>query len=274
MKSRIWRMAGVSVLCLSISVQVLADQQSDQLERQKQQLQQQQEQMEKMEHERQKQEEQRKAEAREAQHQQALAEIARQRKVQFDKDMEKSRQQEEQRLADMAASQERQRQEGLAYQQKMAAQQLQRIADYNQHQFEKKLRKKEKEQDEQLEAQQRQLDYQQAQADQAQSAFLSRGEQREVVEDSPPAAAPEPVVALNTSFDLTAYPVKSQTLEQQQQVSHDCHMSAVEQSGFDPASVTYKPAPEVIKGYQQSMTKCFVGQGYKVATKKKLAATK
>lgn len=92
------------------------------------------------------------------------------------------------------------------------------------------------------------------------------------MEDNPPVADPAPVVALNTSFDLTAYPVKSQTLEQQQQVSHDCHLSAVEQSGFDPAIVTYKPAPEVIKGYQQSMSKCFTGQGYKVVTKKKLAA--
>jgi hypothetical protein len=120
--------------------------------------------------------------------------------------------------------------------------------------------------------QQAQLDEQQRQAEQAESAFLSRSEQREVVEDNPPVAEPAPVVALNTSFDLTAYPVKSQTLEQQQQVSHDCHLSAVEQSGFDPASVTYKPAPEVIKGYQQSMSKCFTGQGYKVVTKKKLAA--
>ncbi|MDB6145763.1 MAG: hypothetical protein JWP80_4807 [Pseudomonas sp.] len=84
--------------------------------------------------------------------------------------------------------------------------------------------------------------------------------------------APAEPVALNTRFDLTAYPVKNQTLDQEQQVSHDCHMSAVEQSGFDPASVTYKPAPEVITGYQQSMSKCFIGQGYKVINKKKLAA--
>jgi hypothetical protein len=265
MKSRIWRMAGVSVLCLSISVQVLADQQSDQLERQKQQLQQQQEQMEKMEHERQKQEEQRRAEARDAQQKQAKMEYDRKREEQRRQEMERSLKFKAARDAGQAEMDERKRQEAVAFQQKMAAQQLQRIADYNQHQFEKKLRKKEKEQDEQLEAQQRQLDYQQAQAEQAESAFLPESEQRDEAQSAPEESSPpEQPTVLNTQYDLGFYQTKNQSPEQKQKDGYECHMWAVRFTSFSPETALYKPAPEVVRGYQRSMGGCLYSRGYNV----------
>ncbi|WP_367278946.1 DUF6515 family protein [Pseudomonas sp.] len=66
------------------------------------------------------------------------------------------------------------------------------------------------------------------------------------------------------SYDPTAYPANGQSQEQQQQDMYDCHMYGVNQSGFDPQSVTYAPSPQVVDVYRRAMGGCLVARGYSV----------
>lgn len=82
--------------------------------------------------------------------------------------------------------------------------------------------------------------------------------QQYVVVDPP---QPQPV---SYGYDVIAYPANRQTPEQINQDRYDCYRWAVEQSGFDPAAVTYQPAPGVVQTYRQAQGNCLSSRGYQV----------
>ncbi len=82
--------------------------------------------------------------------------------------------------------------------------------------------------------------------------------QQYVVVDPP---QPQPV---SYGYDVIAYPANGQTPEQINQDRYDCYRWAVEQSGFDPAAVTYQPAPGVVQTYRQAQGNCLSSRGYQV----------
>lgn len=65
-------------------------------------------------------------------------------------------------------------------------------------------------------------------------------------------------------FDVEAYPANGQSPEQVQQDGYQCYQSAVQQSGFDPRTATYQPAPEVVQAYRQAQGNCLSSRGYQV----------
>ncbi|MBA6133613.1 MULTISPECIES: DUF6515 family protein [Pseudomonas] len=78
---------------------------------------------------------------------------------------------------------------------------------------------------------------------------------------APPPAPPPPVAG---GYDVVAYPMYGQGPEQQEQDRYQCHRWAVSQSGFDPATATYAPPPNVLSNYQRALGACFSGRGYSV----------
>ncbi|WP_350023268.1 DUF6515 family protein [Pseudomonas protegens] len=81
----------------------------------------------------------------------------------------------------------------------------------------------------------------------------------------PPAGVPvaDPQQSGN-GYDVLAYPVNGQSPQQIDQDRYDCYRWAVQQSGFDPASVTYQPAPQVVQAYRQAQGNCLSSRGYQV----------
>ena len=78
-----------------------------------------------------------------------------------------------------------------------------------------------------------------------------------------PPVNPPPQQAGN-GYDVVAYPVSGQSPQQIDQDRYDCYRWAVQQSGFDPAAVTYPPAPEVVQTYRQAQGSCLSSRGYQV----------
>ncbi|MCF6759773.1 DUF6515 family protein [Pseudomonas fragi] len=76
-----------------------------------------------------------------------------------------------------------------------------------------------------------------------------------------PPATQQPV---SNGYDVVAYPVNFQTPAQVDQDRYDCYRWAVDQSGFDPARVTYAPAPAVVQAYRQAQGSCLSSRGYQV----------
>ena len=76
-----------------------------------------------------------------------------------------------------------------------------------------------------------------------------------------PVAAPQPV---SSGYDVVAYPANGQTPAQVDQDRYDCYRWAVDQSGFNPASVTYAPSPAVVQTYRQAQGNCLSSRGYQV----------
>ncbi|WP_017476231.1 DUF6515 family protein [Pseudomonas sp. PAMC 26793] len=84
-----------------------------------------------------------------------------------------------------------------------------------------------------------------------------------VVEPPPAAPAPQPVPQGN-GYDVVAYPANGQSPAQVQQDGYDCYRWAVQQSGFDPRTVTYAPDPAVVQTYRQAQGNCLSSRGYQV----------
>lgn len=84
---------------------------------------------------------------------------------------------------------------------------------------------------------------------------------REYVVVNPPVAAPVPV---GGGYDVVAYPMYGQGQEQQDQDRYQCHRWAVNQSGFDPATATYAPPANVADNYRRALGACFSGRGYSI----------
>lgn len=77
----------------------------------------------------------------------------------------------------------------------------------------------------------------------------------------PPVAQQQPV---SNGYDVVAYPANGQSPAQIDQDRYDCYRWAVDQSGFDPAKVTYAPSPAVVQTYRQAQGNCLSSRGYQV----------
>ncbi|MNF58993.1 MULTISPECIES: DUF6515 family protein [unclassified Pseudomonas] len=87
----------------------------------------------------------------------------------------------------------------------------------------------------------------------------------EYVVVQPPAGYPEPPPpSLGNGYDVVAYPANGQSRQQVDQDGYDCYRWAVEQSGFDPRAMTYQPAPQVVQRYRQAQGDCLGSRGYRV----------
>ena len=81
----------------------------------------------------------------------------------------------------------------------------------------------------------------------------------------PPAQVPSPQPApQGNGYDVEAYPANGQSPAQVQQDGYDCYRWAVQQSGFDPRTVTYAPDPAVVQTYRQAQGNCLGSRGYQV----------
>ncbi|POA50664.1 MULTISPECIES: DUF6515 family protein [unclassified Pseudomonas] len=88
--------------------------------------------------------------------------------------------------------------------------------------------------------------------------------QQYVVVEPPAGVVPPAPQPVGNGYDVLAYPVNGQPPQQVDQDRYDCYRWAVQQSGFDPASVTYQPAPEVVQAYRQAQGNCLSSRGYQV----------
>jgi len=93
--------------------------------------------------------------------------------------------------------------------------------------------------------------------------YEASSQQYVVVEPPPAAPAPQPAPQGN-GYDVVAYPANGQSPAQVQQDGYDCYRWAVQQSGFDPRTVTYAPAPSVVQTYRQAQGNCLSSRGYQV----------
>ncbi|MGH8452745.1 DUF6515 family protein [Pseudomonas sp.] len=81
----------------------------------------------------------------------------------------------------------------------------------------------------------------------------------------PPTEVPTPPPApQGNGYDVVAYPANGQSPAQVQQDGYDCYRWAVQQSGFDPRTVTYAPDPAVVQTYRQAQGNCLTSRGYQV----------
>ena len=93
--------------------------------------------------------------------------------------------------------------------------------------------------------------------------YEESSQQYVVVQPPPAAPAPQPVPQGN-GYDVVAYPANGQSPAQVQQDGYDCYRWAVQQSGFDPRTVTYAPDPAVVQTYRQAQGNCLSSRGYQV----------
>jgi len=82
-----------------------------------------------------------------------------------------------------------------------------------------------------------------------------------VVVEPPLQQPPQPQ---SQGYDVEAYPANGQSPQQVQQDGYQCSQYAVQQSGFDPRTATYQPAPEVVQAYRQAQGNCLSSRGYQV----------
>ena len=82
-----------------------------------------------------------------------------------------------------------------------------------------------------------------------------------IVVEPPVQQQPQPQ---SEGYDVEAYPANGQSPEQVQQDGYQCYQYAVQQSGFDPRTATYQPAPEVVQAYRQAQGNCMSSRGYQV----------
>lgn len=81
----------------------------------------------------------------------------------------------------------------------------------------------------------------------------------------PPTQVPSPPpTPQGNGYDVVAYPANGQSPAQVQQDGYDCYRWAVQQSGFDPRTVTYAPDPAVVQTYRQAQGNCLGSRGYQV----------
>lgn len=82
----------------------------------------------------------------------------------------------------------------------------------------------------------------------------------------PPMTGPEPQPSpVSNGYDVLAYPANGQSPQQVNQDGKDCSRWAVQQTGFDPRTMTYQPAPQVVQAYRQAQGNCLGSRGYQVS---------
>ena len=84
---------------------------------------------------------------------------------------------------------------------------------------------------------------------------------RDYIVVQPPANYQQPA---SNDYEMVADPINGQSPAQIGQDRYDCYRWAVEQSGFDPAKATYAPAPQVVQTYRQAQGSCLSSRGYQV----------
>lgn len=67
-----------------------------------------------------------------------------------------------------------------------------------------------------------------------------------------------------TQYDPQFSTVNGQSQAQMAQDRYECYSLSVQQTGLDPANVTYQPDPRLIDAYRRSMTDCLLKRGYSV----------
>ncbi|GAB7529157.1 hypothetical protein PS3A_15660 [Pseudomonas sp. 3A(2025)] len=67
-----------------------------------------------------------------------------------------------------------------------------------------------------------------------------------------------------TEYDPVFSPIAGQTPERVEYDRYQCYRWAADQSGFDPANVTYPPADQVVDVYRRAMGSCLYERGYRV----------
>ncbi|MHC8359906.1 DUF6515 family protein [Pseudomonas sp. LS2P72] len=83
-----------------------------------------------------------------------------------------------------------------------------------------------------------------------------------VVLEPPVQPQPQPV---SNGYDVVAYPANGQSPEQVNQDGYECYQYAVQQSGLDPRTATYQPDPSVVQVYRQAQGNCLSCRGYQVS---------
>jgi hypothetical protein len=78
---------------------------------------------------------------------------------------------------------------------------------------------------------------------------------------APPPGAPQPVV---NGDRLYAYPLNSQSPEQQARDRYDCHVWSTNETGMDPSQTTGNMNSTQAADYDRAMTACLDGRGYSV----------
>ncbi|OLS63862.1 DUF6515 family protein [Pseudomonas putida] len=87
--------------------------------------------------------------------------------------------------------------------------------------------------------------------------------QEYVVVNPPQVQQPAPVQQ-GSGYDVIAYPMQGQSPQQQEQDRYQCHRWAVDQSGFDPSYANQAPPAQVADTYRRAMGACLAGRGYSV----------
>ncbi|MBI6899836.1 hypothetical protein JET64_23775 [Pseudomonas putida] len=98
----------------------------------------------------------------------------------------------------------------------------------------------------------------------ADTYYQYQADSREYVVVNPPAVAPAPLPQQGGGYDVIAYPMYGQGPEQQEQDRYQCHRWAVSQSGFDPATASYAPPANVADNYRRALGACLSGRGYSI----------
>jgi hypothetical protein len=93
--------------------------------------------------------------------------------------------------------------------------------------------------------------------------YIYEANTRDYVVVEAPLANPQPQPQGN-DYDVVAYPTNGQSPGQVNQDVYDCYRWAVQQSGFDPRTFTYPPAPQVVQSYRQAQGSCLSSRGYRV----------
>lgn len=98
--------------------------------------------------------------------------------------------------------------------------------------------------------------------------YLYENSTQDFVVATPPANV-EPIYTpppeqASSGYDVIPYPAQGQSQAQLESDRYECYRWAAQQTGFDPATATYQPAPEVIDAYRQNMAACLQGRGYAI----------
>ncbi|NER61121.1 glycine zipper family protein [Pseudomonas sp. MAFF212428] len=94
--------------------------------------------------------------------------------------------------------------------------------------------------------------------------FLAAGTYYQYQDDRREYVVVNPPVQQRGGYDVIAYPAYGQTPPQAEQDRYQCHRWAVEQTGFDPAAASYTPPAQVADNYRRALGACLSGRGYSV----------
>ncbi len=98
----------------------------------------------------------------------------------------------------------------------------------------------------------------------ADTYYQYQQDSREYVVVNPPQVQQPVPVQQGSGYDVIAYPMQGQSPQQVEQDRYQCHRWAVDQSGFDPSYANQAPPAQVADTYWRAMGACMAGRGYSV----------